>query len=208
MLEKGVIERSTSPWSSPTIIVKKKDGKPRFCNDCRKLNEASEKDAYPLPYISHILDQLRQANYFSTIDLKQGYWQVPLTPESKPLTAFTVSGRDLFQYRVMPFGLHSTPATFQPLLDLVIGTDIEPFVFAYLDDIVVASRTFDDHLDYLRKVLACLQEANLRVNVEKYRFAQREIRYLGHVVTRQGTKQTLTRSQPSPRSPHQVVPRN
>lgn len=98
MLSEGVIEPSESAWSSPTVIVRKKDGKPRFCVDFRKLIEVSEKDAYPLPFINAILDKLRQAKFISTIDLKQGYWQIPLTPASKPLTAFTVPGRGLFQF--------------------------------------------------------------------------------------------------------------
>jgi len=113
----GVIEPSTSPWSSPVVIAKKKDGRPRFCIDFRKVNEVTEKDAYPLPQVEATLDKLRGAKYLSTIDLKNGYWQVPLASGSRPITAFTVPGRGLMQFRVMPFGLHSAPATFQRLLD-------------------------------------------------------------------------------------------
>src|SRR5699024_8443394 len=133
MLTEGVIEPSTSPWSSPVVIVTKKDGKPRFCIDFQKVNEVTVKDAYPLPYISAILDKLRRARYISSLDLKQGYWQVPLSPESKPITAFTVPGRGLFHFTVMPFGLHSAPATFQRLMDKVLGADLEPKVLVYLD---------------------------------------------------------------------------
>ena len=108
------------------MIVKKKDGTHRFCIDFRRLNAASEKDAYPLPQVTATLDKLRGAQYLSTLDLKNGYWQVPLTPESRPATAFTVPGRGLMQFRVMPFGLHSAPATFQRLLNDILGSELEP----------------------------------------------------------------------------------
>jgi hypothetical protein len=124
MLAEGVIEPSESPWSSPIVLAKKKDGKYRFCIDFRKVNEVTRKDAHPLPFINVILDKLRRARYISTIDLKSGYWQVPLTPASKPITAFTVQSRGLYQFRVMPFGLHSAPATFQRLMDRVIGPEL------------------------------------------------------------------------------------
>jgi hypothetical protein len=126
MLAEGVIEPSESPWSSPIVLAKKKDGKYRFCIDFRKVNEVTRKDAHPLPFINVILDKLRRAWYISTNDLKSGYWQVPLTPASKPITAFTVQSRGLYQFRVMPFGLHSAPATFQRLMDRASGQSWQP----------------------------------------------------------------------------------
>jgi hypothetical protein len=153
MLAEGVIEPSDSPWSSPIVLAKKKDGKHRFCIDFRKVNEVTRKDAYPLPFINVILDKLRRARYISTIDLKSGYWQVPVTEASKPITAFTVPSRGLYQFRVMPFGLHSAPATFQRLMDRVIGQELDPYCFAYLDDIVVFGETFEQHLEVLQEVL-------------------------------------------------------
>jgi len=152
MEAEGIIEPSTSAWSSPIVIVRKKDGKPRFCIDFRKVNEVTNRDAYPLPHISATLDKLRGAKYLSTIDLKQGYWQVPLAQKSRPITAFTVPGRGLMQFTVMPFGLHSAPVTFQRLLDTILGPELEPHAFVYLDDIIVVSTTFDDHLCHLKKV--------------------------------------------------------
>lgn len=126
ILHDEVIEPSSSPWSSPVVIVRKANGKPRFCIDFRRVNNVTEKDAYPLPQVQATLEKLRGARFISTIDLANGYWQVPLEPESRPITAFTVPGRGLYQFRVMPFGLHSAPATFQRLLDTIIGPQLEP----------------------------------------------------------------------------------
>jgi len=188
MLRNGVIEPSTSPWSSPVVVVRKKDGRPRFCIDFRRVNEVTERDAYPLPQINATLDKLRGARYLTTLDLQQGYWQIPLAPESRAVTAFTVPGRGLMQFRVMPFGLHSAPATFQRLLDTILGPELEPHVFAYLDDIIIASPTFEDHLRHLREVFRRLKDAHLRLNPEKCRFCVPELKYLGHIVNRQGVR--------------------
>jgi Reverse transcriptase (RNA-dependent DNA polymerase). len=186
MEQAGVIEPSQSPWSSPVVIVRKKDGKPRFCIDFRRINQISEKDAYPLPQVQATLDKLRGATYLSTLDLKNGYWQVPLTPESKAITAFTVPGRGLMQFRVLPFGLHSAPATFQRLLDRVLGPELEPNVFVYLDDIIIVSKTFNDHLKLIREVCQRLRHARLRLNIEKCRFCVNQLKYLGHLVDHRG----------------------
>ncbi|KAL6419674.1 hypothetical protein ACFW04_011286 [Cataglyphis niger] len=182
----GVIEPSRSAWSSPIVVVRKKDGKHRFCIDFRRVNDVTEKDAYPLPQVTATLDKLRGAQYLTTLDLKNGYWQVPLARESRPITAFTVPGKGLMQFRVMPFGLHSAPATFQRLLDSVIGPALEPNVFVYLDDIIVISRTFERHLELLTEVFRRLRAARLRLNPEKCRFCVDQLRYLGHVVDRAG----------------------
>lgn len=186
MLKEKVIEPSKSAWSSPIVLVKKKDGSWRFCVDFRRLNKATKKDAYPLPRISSILDQLKGAKYLSTIDLKNGYWQVALTENSKHLTAFTVPGMGLFEFKVMPFGLHSAPATFQRLIDLVIPPELAPKVFAYLDDIVVTSSTFEEHLRLLEEIFIRLRKAKLKPNLEKCVFARTQLRYLGHVIDEKG----------------------
>lgn len=186
MLGQGIIEPSGSPWSSPIVVVRKKDGNHRFCIDFRRVNDVTHRDAYPLPQVTATLDKLRGARYLSTLDLKNGYWQVPLTPESRPITAFTVPGKGLFHFRVMPFGLHSAPATFQRLLDTVLGPDLEPHVFVYLDDIIVISRTFSEHLELLAETFRRLREARLRLNPEKCKFCVDQLKYLGHVVGRDG----------------------
>ncbi|KAL6417073.1 hypothetical protein ACFW04_013013 [Cataglyphis niger] len=205
----GIIEPSTSAWSSPVVLVKKKDGKYRFCIDFRKVNDATEKDAYPLPQVTATLEKLRGAKYLSTLDLKQGYWQVPLESKSRPITAFTIPGRGLYQFKVMPFGLHSAPATFQRLLDKIISPALEPNVFVYLDDIIIISKTFDDHLRLLTEVFRRLRDARLRLNPEKCKFCVNQLKYLGHVVDRKGIrtdpeKVSTVENWPEPRTVKQI----
>ena len=167
MLPEGVIQPSNSPWGSPIVITRRKDEKPRFCVDFRRLNKVSKKDAYPLPQVNATLDKLRGARYLSSIDLKNGYWHVPLTERSKPLTAFTVPGKGLFEFKVMPFGLHAAAPTFQRLFDRVITLDMAPSAFAYLEDIEICTRTLEEHMDALRKVFQKLYEAKLRPKPRK-----------------------------------------
>jgi len=188
IMEQGVIEPSHSPWSSPNVIVKKKDGKHRFCIDFRRINDVTHKDAYPLSQITATLDKLREARYLSTLDLKNGYWQVPLAQESRPITAFTIPGKGLYQFTVMPFGLHSAPATFQRLLDTVLGPDLEPHVFVYLDDIIVISKTFHEHLELLAETFLRLRNAQLRLNPDKCKFCVDKLKYLGHIIDREGIR--------------------
>ncbi|XP_066585617.1 uncharacterized protein [Prorops nasuta] len=186
MLAEDVIEPSDSPWNSGIVLARKKDGKYRFCIDFRQVNTVTERDAYPLPPVQNILDKLKGARYLSTIDLKNGYWQIPLDPESRPITAFAIPGRGHYQFKVMPFGLHSAPATFQRLLDRVIGPAMEPYAFAYLDDIIVLGSTFEEHFQALIEVLRRLKEANLQINPEKCKFGQTSLRYLGHIIDQNG----------------------
>ncbi|BFF95728.1 uncharacterized protein DMAD_13070 [Drosophila madeirensis] len=186
LLRDGCIEPSKSPHSAPIVLVGKKTGETRMCVDFRQLNARSVPDAYPLPRINSILERLRNAKYISTLDLKSGYWQIPMAKASRECTAFTVPGRGLFQWRVMPFGLHSAPATFQRALDSVIGADMEPHAFAYLDDIIIIGTTLEEHVRNLREVLRRLRQANLRLNRKKCLFLQRRLVYLGHVVSKEG----------------------
>ena len=146
----------------------------------------SKKDAYPLPQVNATLDKLRGAKYISTIDLKNGYWQVALTDESSAPTSFTVAGKGLFEFTVMPFGLHVAPATFQRLLDHVVTAKMAPHVFAYLDDIVIVSNTYERHMEILTNVFDRLHEAKLRPNWEKWHFECKRLRYLGHIVDENG----------------------
>ncbi|XP_023312215.1 uncharacterized protein LOC111692437 [Anoplophora glabripennis] len=186
MLKQGIVEKSNSGWSSPILLVKKKDGGYRFCVDFRKLNKVTERDSYPLPYVTSTLDKLRDAHYLSSLDIKSAYWQVPMAESSKQFTAFTVPGRGLFQFRRMPFGLHNSPATWQRLIDRVLGADLEPHVFVYLDDVVVVTQTFEQHLAILEEVFRRLREAKLTVSWEKCQFCRPEMKYLGYMVDRNG----------------------
>ena len=188
LLEQGVIEPSKSAWSAPILMVPKKDGSYRFCVDYRRLNKVTKRDAYPLPYISAILDRLRDAKYLSSLDIKSAYWQVPVAESSREYTAFTVPGRGLFQFRRMPMGLTNAPATWQRLIDRVLGADLEPYVLVYLDDIVIISPDFDTHLEILDKVMTRLSEAGLTVSREKCQFCRSQLKYLGYVVDGAGLR--------------------
>ena len=151
MLAEGVIEPSQSDWASPIVLVRKKDGSIRLCVDYRKLNAQSRTDAYPMPRIEDILDRVGKAKFITTLDLTRGYWQVPVADEDRHKTAFT-SPFGLYQFCVMPFGLNRTPATFQRLMNEVVR-DMEKFAHAYLDDLVVFSDSWTEHLDHLETIL-------------------------------------------------------
>ncbi|XP_078666715.1 uncharacterized protein LOC144908750 [Branchiostoma floridae x Branchiostoma belcheri] len=179
MEEMGVIEPSKSEWASPVVLVPKKDGSIRFCVDFRKVNAVSRFDAYPMPRIDEMLDRLGKAKYITKIDLSRGYWQVPLTPESKSKTAF-VTPFGLYQFHTMPFGLHGAPATFQRLMDNMLrGT--EEFADSYIDDLDIFSDGWDEHLLHLREIFTRLRNARLTVKPSKCHFAMKVVPLLGHV---------------------------
>lgn len=188
MLKLNIVEPSKSPWSSPILLVDKPDGSKRFCVNFRAINAVTKPDAYPLPKVTHILDRLRDARFLTSLDIKSAYWQIPLDPNSKEKTAFTVPGRGLFQFLTMPFGLHNAPATWQRFIDSVLGPELEPHVFVYLDDIVIVSSTFENHLKILEEVLQRLKKAKLTLNKEKCKFCRSELRYLGYVVDKKGLR--------------------
>ncbi|GBM96236.1 Retrovirus-related Pol polyprotein from transposon 297 [Araneus ventricosus] len=187
MVENGIIEESSGPWASPIVLVKKKDGSTRFCVDYRKLNEITKKDSYLLPRIDDTLDSLNGSQWFTTLDLKSGYWQVEIRPEDREKTAFTI-GQGLRQFKVMPFGLCNAPATFERLMETVLRGLSSEACLVYLDDIIIVGRTFEEHLNNLRKVFQRLQKANLKLNPKKCRFFQKEVAYLGHVISGEGVK--------------------
>ena len=186
MLPSNVIRPSNSPWASPVVMVRKRDGSLRFCVDFRQLNAATVKDAHPLPRIDDLLDALHGAKWFSTLDLKSGYWQVPISEQDKAKTAFRTSSGQLFEFNQVPFGLCNTPATFSRLMDRVLaGLHWETCLF-YLDDIIVFSSTWEEHLARLREVFERLRHAKLKLGAAKCTFAAKEVSYLGHRVTEEG----------------------
>lgn len=189
MLRLGVIQPSKSPWSSPILLVNKKNGEKRACFDGRKLNSVTLRDSYPLPRIDAILNRLRDSSYLSSLDLTKAFWQIPLEESSRPKTAFTVPGRGLFEFKVMPFGLSNSPQTLQRTMDALFGPDLlNNEVFVYLDDIVIASPDFDSHIQTLTSVYERLKEAGFKINLEKCQFCRPSLSFLGFIVDHQGLR--------------------
>ena len=186
MLTSGVIRSSKSPWASPVVMVKNKDGSLRFCVDFRQLNASTIKDAHPLPRIDDLLDALHGARWFSTLYLKSGYWQIPIMERDKKKTAFCTSGGQLFEFNQVPFGLCNAPATFSHLMDRVLAALHWEACLFYLDDIIVFAATWEEHLARLRQVFERLRHAKLKLGAEKCTFAAKEVSYLGHRVTEEG----------------------
>ncbi|CAF1048251.1 unnamed protein product [Didymodactylos carnosus] len=193
--EEGIIEPSKSPWASPVILAPKKDGSMRFCVDYRKLNSTTIRDAYPIPRIDDTLDALQEAKFVSTLDLRSGYCQVEMDKESKEKTAF-ITHKGLYEFNVMPYGLTNATATFQRLMDIVLAGLKWQSCLVYIDDIVIYSPTFEQHLIDLKNVFQALREANLTLKASKCCFCRREMKYLGHIITQDGIKPdpTLTKA--------------
>ena len=185
MLHRNVIQPSASPWASPVDLVPKPDGSSRFCVDFRKLNKITKKDSYPLPLISESLEALGGASFFSSLDMISGYWQVEMNSSSKEKTAF-VTHSGLYEFTTMPFGLCNAPGTFQRLMECVLRGLTWQIALIYLDDVLVYSRTFDDHLQHLRLVFDRFRTAGLKLKPSKCHFGQKQVNYLGHVITRDG----------------------
>ena len=185
MLEKGFIEPSDSPWASPIVLVTKKDGSTRFCIDYRRLNDVTRKDAYPLPNINETLETLSGAEWFNTLDLASGYWQVPVAPADRAKTAFTTR-KGLFEWKVMPFGLSNAPATFSRLMELALRGLHWERCLVYLDDIVVFGHNFEQALENLELVFDRLASAGLKLKPKKCALFQHSVKFLGHVVAKEG----------------------
>ena len=187
MLDQNIIRPSTSPWASPVVMVRKSDGSWRFCVDYRRLNSITHRDAYPLPRIDATLDSLAGCKYFTTLDLASGYWQVALEENDKEKTAFSTP-QGHFEFNVMPFGLTNAPATFQRLMECALAGLNNDQCLIYLDDIIIFSSSFLEHLQHLRNTFMALRKAHLQLKLSKCSFAHDEVRYLGHIVSAAGVK--------------------
>ena len=194
MQEKDVIQQSSSPWASPIVLVKKKDGTTRFCVDYRKLNNVTRKDAYPLPRIDSTLDTLSRSQWFSTLDLVSGYWQVEIDEKDQPKTAFCTT-EGLYEFKVMPFGLCNAPATFQRLMDLVLAGLQWSHCLVYIDDVIILGCDYDDHLQNLQVVFERLLQAGLKLKPSKCAFFQQQVQYLGHLISPSGVRPDPTKTE-------------
>ena len=190
LLALGLIQPSYSPWASGIVMVKKKSGELRFCCDFRPLNDVTVKDAFPLPRIDESLSRIANAKIFTSIDLAWAFWQIPLKKRDRRKTAFACE-LGLFEWRRMPFGLCNASATFQRSITRALQKIQQrhgSVVMAYIDDIVIATETIEDHLERIREVFECLREAGFKMRAEKCDFMRTETKYLGRVVSAEGIK--------------------
>ena len=185
LLDKGFVRPSTSPWGAPVLFVKKKDGSLRLCIDYRQLNKVTVRNKYPLPRIDDLFDQLQGASCFSKIDLRLGYHQLRIRHEDVPKTAFrTRYGH--YEFLVMSFGLTNAPTAFMDLMNRVFKPFLDRFVIVFIDDILVYSRSEEEHVEHLRIVLQTLREHQLYAKFSKCEFWLDSVAFLGHVVSREG----------------------
>ena len=204
LLDKGFIRPSFSPWGAPVLFVKKKDGTFRLCIDYRELNKVTIKNRYPLPRIDDLFDQLKGAAVFSKIDLRSGYHQLRIKESDIPKTAFrTRYGH--YEFLVMPFGLTNAPAAFMDLMNKVFKEYLDKFVIVFIDDILIYSKTQEEHKEHLRIVLNTIRKHQLYAKFSKCEFWLDRVHFLGHVVSQEGiavdpTKIDAINQWPAPKS--------
>ena len=187
LLDAGMIQPSKSPWASPVVLQKKKDGKWRFCVDYRKLNAVTKKDAWPLPLISDALDRIGGNTSFITFDFLSGYHLLPMDECCREKTAF-ITHAGLYEYNVLPFGLSTAPAIFQRCLDSILGKLRWTSCFVYMDDIIISGTSFEELVERAEEVMSTLEKYGLKLNVNKCFWAHQELDYLGHTVSAAGIK--------------------
>lgn len=188
LLECGVIESSSSPFASPVVLVRKKNGALRFCVDYRQLNSRTIKDSYALPRIEEMIDNLGGCRYFSSLDMRAGYYQVEVEEADKEKTAFTVGPLGFYQFTKLPFGLCNSPATFQRLMERAFGELHMSECFSFLDDVIVPGHDFGESLRHLQHVFQKVRENHLKLNSGKCELFRRKVSYCGHVISEKGVE--------------------
>jgi len=196
-VKNGIIQESESPWSAPIVLASKPDGGTHVCVDYRALNRITKKDAYPLPCIDESFSQFHGARFFTTLDLLSGYWQIAMDKASREKTAFSTRYGH-YEWLVLPFGVSNGPGGFQKRVNRLLIKYVDIFVIVYMDDILIYSKTLQEHVEHLKLVLKALSEADLILNIDKCKFFATETRFLGHILTRHG-------STPDPRNIEKVL---
>ena len=208
LLQMRFIRPSTSPYSSPVLFVKKKDGSMRMCIDYRALNKVTVKNKYPLPHTDELFERLTNANYMSKLDLRSGYHQIRMSEDSIAKTAFTTR-YGLYEYVVMPFGLCNAPATFMAMMNNILRSELDKCVIVYLDDILIYSGTQEQHIKDVCHVFDILKQHELYVKLSKCEFGKTQVEFLGHVVgggniSMAPDKVRVVQDWPTPKSPHEL----
>jgi hypothetical protein len=185
MLQSGIIKNISSPYASPVLLVRKKDGTWRFYVDYRQLNAQTIKNKHPMPILEELIDELAGAQWFSKLDFRAGYHQICINPANTHKTAFrTHSG--LYEFLVMPFGLTNAPTTFQSIMNLVFAPLLIKGVLVFMDDILIYAKKLPEHLELLKQVFQILRENRFYIKLSKCAFAQSEVEYLGHNISGRG----------------------
>ena len=188
MLDGGAIWPSKSPWCNAIVLVWTKDGTLRFCIDFRRLNSRTKKDSFPLPRMQETMESMVGARFFSSMDLKSGFWQVRMSEKSWQYTAFTVGSLGIYEFLRMPYRLCNTPAMFQRLMQNCLGELNLTYALVYLDDVIVYSHMEEDHLRQLQAMFECFQEHGLKLKPSKCSFLHKQIMFLGHEISADGMK--------------------
>jgi len=186
LLDNGVIEPCASPWAAPVVVVQKEGKEPRLCMDYRRLNKVTKKNSYPLLRIDDILQTLGQSKYFTTLDAKSGYHQIPIAIEDQEKTVFTTH-RGTYKWTGMPFGLCNAPAAYQSIMDTLFHDIMWQFVMNYIDDTVIYSKTFQEHIQHLEEVFSRFRKVNLKLHIKKCFFGFAHVDLLGHHISDKGT---------------------